>query len=147
MDEILWVLNNERHCSGWHCDLVRHFWHWIMRVGSKLNGYGYEGNGDLHTELYRDDGKQTAYTHCLNSHYDNWKWGSENMQLHRVPYRVVMLFLIYNRHFIGNTDLLNTKHDRVLSTTTKATSRTMIMVSSYSFNKWFQVKYTYIRSC
>jgi len=42
-----------------------------MRVGSKLNGYGYEGNGDLHTELYHNDGKQTAYTHCLNSHYDN----------------------------------------------------------------------------
>jgi len=41
-----------------------------MRVGSKLNGYGYEGNGDLHTELYHD-GKQTAYTHCLNSLYDN----------------------------------------------------------------------------
>jgi len=28
------------------------------------------------------------------------------MQFHRVPYLVVMLFLIYNRHFIGNTDLL-----------------------------------------
>jgi hypothetical protein len=58
MNEILWVLHNERHCSGWHCDLVRDFWLWIMTVGSKLNGYGYESNGGLHCEFYHNDGKK-----------------------------------------------------------------------------------------
>ena len=97
MDEILWVLDNERHCSGWICDLVRHFWLWIMTVGSKLNGYEYECNGGLHFELYRDDGKQTADIQCLNSHCNNWNWGTENMQFHRVAYCGEILFLIYNK--------------------------------------------------
>ena len=72
MNEILWVLNIERHCTGWHCDVVRHFWLWIMTVGSKLNEYGYESNGGLHYELYQNDGKQTADAHHLNSHHTNW---------------------------------------------------------------------------
>jgi hypothetical protein len=47
MYETLWVLNNERHCRGWHRDLVRHFWLWIMTIGSKLNSYGYESNSGM----------------------------------------------------------------------------------------------------
>ena len=42
-----------------------------MTVGSKLNGYGYESNNGLHSELYQNDRKQTTDAHRLNSHYNN----------------------------------------------------------------------------
>ena len=80
--------------------IVRHFWLWIMTVGSKLNGYGYESNGGFHSEFYQNDGTQTAYAHHLNSHYNNWNWGPENMQSHRVSYLGDIIFLTYNSQLI-----------------------------------------------
>jgi hypothetical protein len=71
-----------------------------MTVGSKLNGYGHESNTGLHSELYQNDGIQTADAHHLNSHYNNGNRGPENMQFHRVPY-----ISSYNQ-FIVNTDTL-----------------------------------------
>ena len=62
MDDILWVLNDERHCSGFHCDLVRHFWQWIITVGSKLDGYGYESNSGLHFFIYVLRGETVSLT-------------------------------------------------------------------------------------
>ena len=148
MDNILWVLNNERHCSGWHCDLVRHFLVWTVTVGSKVNGYGYESNGGLHFELYHNDGKKnckcspsqftiTTETGALKTYnftgFHTWVTCFSS-------YTTVTLQLIL-MHWASDTT-----HDRVSCNTTKATtSRTAIMVPSHSFNKWFQVKYTYIR--
>jgi len=75
---------------------------------------------------------ETTDAHPLNSHCNNWNGGSENMQFHRVPYLGDMRFLIYNRQFVVNTNLLILHMtNRVSCITTKpTTSRTAIVVPS-----------------
>ena len=107
MDEILWVLNNERHCRGWHCNLVRHFWQWIMTVGSKLNGYGYESNVGctMNCTIMMARKKTIRYSPSQFTlrqvKLGQWKYAIQQGSI--TGWHV---FLIYNCHCIVNTDTL-----------------------------------------